>query len=35
MNVAPLDPLTPLPAGSDGLNATYDWVGSFGSTKPG
>jgi hypothetical protein len=35
MTVAPLDPMTPLPAGSDGLNADYDWVGSFGSNEPG
>jgi hypothetical protein len=33
--VAPLDPLTPLPSGSNGLNANYDWVGSFGSNAPG
>ena len=33
MTVAPLDPLTPLPSGSNGLNAHYDWVGSFGSNK--
>jgi hypothetical protein len=33
--VAPLDPLTPLPSGSDGLNATYDWVGSFGPNAGG
>jgi feruloyl esterase len=32
MSVAPLDPLASLPAGSNGLNATYDWVGSFAST---
>jgi feruloyl esterase len=31
ISVAPLDPLTPLPKGSSGLNADYDWVGSFGS----
>ena len=30
MTVAPLDPLMPLPSGSNGLNANYDWVGSFG-----
>ncbi len=35
MSVAALDPLTPLPPGSNGLNARYDWVGSFGSNKPG
>jgi hypothetical protein len=35
MSVAPLDPLTPLPSGSNGLNANYDWVGSFGSSEPG
>jgi feruloyl esterase len=34
MSVAPLDPLTPLPSGSNGLNANYDWVGSFGSNAP-
>jgi feruloyl esterase len=34
MSVAPLDPLTPLPSGSNGLNATYEWVGSFGSNAP-
>ncbi len=35
MTVAPLDPLTPLPSGSNGLNADYHWVGSFGSHEPG
>jgi hypothetical protein len=35
MTVAPLDPLTPEPSGSNGLNANYDWVGSFRSDKPG
>jgi hypothetical protein len=30
LSVAPLDPLAPLPSGSSGLNANYDWVGSFG-----
>ena len=35
MTVAPLDPLMPLPSGSNGLNANYDWVGSFGSNKLG
>jgi feruloyl esterase len=30
--VAALDPLTRLPPGSKGLNAGYDWVGSFAST---
>ena len=35
MSVAPFDPLTPLPSGSNGLNANYDWVGSFGSHEPG
>jgi feruloyl esterase len=35
MTVAPLDPVTPLPSGSNGLNANYDWVGSFGSNEPG
>ena len=35
MSVAPLDPLATLPLGSNGLNASYDWVGSFGSNDPG
>ena len=35
MTVAPLDPLAPVPSGSNGLNANYDWVGSFGSNEPG
>ena len=35
MSVAPLDPLASLPAGSNGLNANYDWVGSFGSRQSG
>ena len=35
MTVAPLDPLMPLPSGSNGLNAKYDWVGSFGSNEFG
>ncbi len=35
MSVAPLNPLTPLPSGSNGLNANDDWVGSFGSDEPG
>jgi feruloyl esterase len=34
MSVAPLDPLTPLPSGSNGLNSRYDWVGSFSSGDP-
>ena len=34
MTVTPFDPLSPLPSGSNGLNATYDWVGSFGSNEP-
>ncbi len=34
LSVAPLDPLTPLPSGSNGLNTNYDWVGSFGSHDP-
>jgi hypothetical protein len=35
MTVTPLDPLTPLPSGSNGLNADYNWVGSFGSNESG
>jgi feruloyl esterase len=35
LSVAPLDPLAPLPSGSNGLNANYDWVGSFGPDGPG
>ncbi len=35
LSVAPLDPLASLPSGSNGLNANYDWVGSFGSNEPG
>ena len=35
MTVAPLDPMTPLPSGSNGLNADYNWVGSFGSKGTG
>ncbi len=35
LSVAPLDPLAPLPSGSNGLNAEYDWVGSFGPNAPG
>ncbi len=35
MTVAPLDPLTPLPSGSHGLNANDDWVGSFAPREPG
>ena len=35
MTVAPLDPLMPPPSGSNGLNANYDWVGSFGSNELG
>ncbi len=35
MSVAPLDPLMPLPSGSNGLNANYDWVGSFRPNGPG
>jgi feruloyl esterase len=35
MSVAPLDPLTPLLPGSNGLNTNYDWVGSFVSNKRG
>jgi hypothetical protein len=34
LSVAPLDPLAPLPSGSNGLNAIYNWVGSFGSSAP-
>ena len=33
--VSPLDPLASLPSGSNGLNANYKWVGSFGSNEPG
>jgi hypothetical protein len=33
LSVAPLDPLASLPSGSNGLNANYDWVGSFGSNE--
>jgi len=32
LSVAPLDPQATPPSGSNGLNADYDWVGSFGST---
>ena len=35
LSVSPLDPLASLPAGSNGLNANYNWVGSFGSSEPG
>jgi feruloyl esterase len=35
LSVAPLDPLAPLAAGSNGLNTNYDWVGSFGSHETG
>jgi hypothetical protein len=35
LSVAPLDPLASLPAGSNGLNTNYEWVGSFGSNEPG
>jgi hypothetical protein len=35
LSVAPLDPLASLPPGSSGLNAQYNWVGSFGSSGPG
>jgi feruloyl esterase len=35
LSVAPLDPLASPPSGPDDLNATYDWVGSFGSNQPG
>ncbi|MGB7052827.1 MAG: tannase/feruloyl esterase family alpha/beta hydrolase [Acidimicrobiales bacterium] len=31
LSVMALDPLIPLPLGSKGLNADYDWVGSFTS----
>ncbi len=33
LSVAPLDPLAALPSGSNGLNAEYDWVGSFTSNE--
>jgi hypothetical protein len=35
LSVTPIDPVTPLPLGSKGLNASYKWVGSFGSGQPG
>ncbi len=35
LSVAPLDPLASLPLASNGLNASYNWVGSFGSNEPG
>ncbi len=35
LSVAPLDPLAPLTSGSNGLNARYDWVGSFAADEPG
>jgi hypothetical protein len=35
LSVAPLDPLASVPSGSNGLNASYEWVGSFASNQPG
>jgi feruloyl esterase len=34
LSVAPLDPFAALPPGSNGLNADYDWVGSFTANEP-
>jgi feruloyl esterase len=35
LSVAPLDPLASVPSAPNGLNATYDWVGSFVPNGPG
>ncbi len=35
LSVAPLDPLASLASAPNGLNANYNWVGSFGSNEPG